>query len=101
MKKDKQSIFLIVATIITVIIWIGSNLYHIAVTSTVPEDIQETIAPFNPKIDKSIFETIRNKKEVSQFVVAPPVSTTSSSPTNSPTVQPTIINNQATQSAGQ
>lgn len=70
MKNNKQNLTLVIITIITIIIWIGTNLYHISVTSTIPEDVRQTVSPFDPRIDTAVFETLKKKKNVDELSVS-------------------------------
>jgi hypothetical protein len=69
MKNDNKNIYIIGMTIFVIIIWIASDIYHIAVTSTIPTDVRSTITPFDPKLDLKIFEKLRAKKDPDQFSV--------------------------------
>lgn len=91
MKKNNQNIIIAVVTILTIIIWIAGNLYHISVTSTVPEDIQKTLAPFNPNLDVDFLQSLKNKKQVSQFAVSQTASSESAQPTTTPIITSTPI----------
>jgi hypothetical protein len=69
MKKNDRNIVIIALTIFMIVIWISSNIYHIAVTSTVPENLRETITPFNPVIDLKTLEKLKSKRSVQEFSV--------------------------------
>lgn len=66
-KNNNKSIIIAIFTIITTIIWIGSNIYHISVNSTISEDMKQVIAPFNPNLDTKIFGELKTKKDLSEF----------------------------------
>jgi hypothetical protein len=70
MKNDKRNYLIIGLTIVMIVIWIASNLYHIAVTSTVPDNLRETITPFDPQIDMKTIERLRSKKSPEEFSVS-------------------------------
>lgn len=68
MKKNNQLILLAIFTIFTIIIWIASDLYHISITSTIPEDMKQLVVPLNPTLDTKIFDELRSKKNPADFV---------------------------------
>jgi hypothetical protein len=69
MKNDKRNIAIVALTIFMIVIWIVSNLYHIAVTSTVPDNLRETITPFDPNINLKMLDKLKNKRSVQEFSV--------------------------------
>jgi len=69
MKNKNQNLIIAIFTIFVIIVWIASNLHHIAISSTIPEEIKQVITPFDPTIDEKIFEMIKQKKGVNDFSV--------------------------------
>ncbi len=59
MLKQKEILFVLWMTFITVVAWIGFNIYHIMVTSTISEELQAQTLPIDPNFD---METINNLK---------------------------------------
>lgn len=106
MKKNNNHTTIIIAvfTIVTVLIWIAADIYHISVSSTIPEDMKQVIAPFNPNLDTQIFDELKNKKNTSEFSGS---SATSSSfetqPSALPQITPTtpVSTESSTTSSGQ
>ncbi len=72
MKKNNQNLYLAIFTIITILIWIGADLYHISLTSTIPENMKRAIAPFNPNLDLTVIKNIKEKKNPSEFEISTP-----------------------------
>lgn len=70
-KNNNTSILIAIFTIITTLIWIASSIYHISISSTIPEDMKQVILPFNPNLDTKIFEELKTKKDPSDFTGAP------------------------------
>lgn len=70
-KNNSTSIVIAIFTIITTLIWIGSNIYHISMTSTIPEDMKQVVLPFDPSLDTKIFEELKTKKDPADFRGAP------------------------------
>lgn len=59
--KQKNIVILLVLTFVTVVVWIGSNIYHIIVTSTVDEELQEQIIPINPNFDRVTIDKLKTR----------------------------------------
>lgn len=59
--KQKNILILLVLTFVTVAVWIGTNIYHIIVTSTVDEELQEQIVPINPNFDDATIQKLKNR----------------------------------------
>jgi hypothetical protein len=88
-KLGKDALTLSILTLVTVLTWIGFDVYKALTKSEIPRVLQKQIAPLNPKVDWEIIEELRNKKTVSEeelkTVVIPEVSP---SPEPSPAVTP-------------
>jgi hypothetical protein len=89
MKKNNQLIFVAIFTIVTILIWIGADLYHISVNSTIPEDMKQIVIPINPTLDTKIFEELRSKKDPADFISGTEVSSISSPSAEIQVVPPT------------
>lgn len=101
---NRNNIFyLSLATFITIVVWIASNIYHNINTSTITDTENIQIAPIKPAFDTKTIEEILKRKKVlpvfeassSSQVTPPPNSelpqvtpqpTTQTTPTISPTV---------------
>lgn len=86
MKKNNQLTVVAIFTIITILIWIGTDLYHISVNSTIPEDMKQIVIPINPNLDTKIFEDLRSKKDPADFTSGTGVSSVSSPSAQIPVV---------------
>jgi hypothetical protein len=84
MKNNNQNIYFAIFVIFTILIWIGADLYHISLTSTIPENMKRVIAPFNPKLDLAVIESIKEKKNPSEFEIS--TSTAEIAPSATPTI---------------
>ena len=63
MKKNraqKDILYVSISSFVLVVLWIGFNVYHAYVTSTIAPDLQLIIQPINPK---SNLETIQELKK--------------------------------------
>lgn len=92
-KNTKLNLIVAIITIITVVLWIAGDMYHIYATSTIPQNVAQLLTPFDPTLDKTIFEKLKKKKAVADFVLSP----TNASQSATITVTPTI--NSATPSS--
>ena len=60
---NKDMLTVAVFTLITVISWTVSEIYHASVTSQITEVQQKLILPLNPKIDETIIKQISQLKK--------------------------------------
>jgi len=58
-KLGKDALIFSVLTLITVLTWIGFEVYRTATKTTIPEVTQRQMAPLEPKIKKEILNQIR------------------------------------------
>lgn len=84
MKKNNQNLYFAIFTILTILIWIGADLYHISLTSTIPENMKRVIAPFNPNLDLTVIENLKKKRNPSEFEIS--TSTAEIAPSATPTI---------------
>ena len=87
MKKSTSSSTIAVAifTIITILAWIGFDLYHIRVTSTIPAVVEEIIVPLDPALDTETINLIKTKVDFADFATGQKTATPSA--LTSPTPQ--------------
>lgn len=64
MIKQRDLLIIILMTFITVTAWIGFNIYHIAVTSTIGEELQTQISPINPVFDVNTINKLKKRDQV-------------------------------------
>lgn len=74
--RIKQDIlFVLTSSFIVVVAWIGFNIYHIWVTSTIDEQVQAQLDPIDPNFDTTILQKIESRTKVdpsfSKTVVEP------------------------------
>lgn len=96
-KKIHQDIlFVLISSLVVVIVWIGSNLYHISITSTISEDVQKQLTPIDGTFDLDTIQKLKNREQVSPaFEIQTPAS--QSAPTTP--IQPTESFEQASDSS--
>lgn len=63
--KQKDILFILISSFVVVIFWIGFNLYHIWVTSTISENIQLQLEPIDPTFDKNAMQQLRLREQIS------------------------------------
>ena len=96
--KQKDILFILGSSFVVVVAWIGFNIYHIYVTSTISEEIQVQLSPINPNFDKDMIRELKTRdKVVPLFEKQETASRTAT--TLSPT--PTIELEQSASTAGQ
>jgi len=64
MLKRKDILFILWLTFLTVAAWIGFNIYHIIVTSTIDEELQIQILPIKPEFDMGTIENLKKRQVV-------------------------------------
>lgn len=62
--KQKDILIIFILLFIFVIAWIGSNIYHSAISSTISEAINQDIAPIEPVFDTKTVNKLRERKKV-------------------------------------
>lgn len=66
--KHKYFLFISILTFIVVVAWIGFNLYHTSITSTVDQTLSFQIAPITPDFNDTVLETLRNRETILSVV---------------------------------
>lgn len=85
----KDILFVIISSFIVVIIWIGLNIHHVMVTSTIEEEIQLHLTPINGAFDTQIIQQTKNRPQVTPLyekdkTQAPVIPITPLPPQNTP-----------------
>lgn len=62
--QHKNFITLLAIIVIFVIAWTGSNIYHNAVTSTIPETISIQIIPISPTFNTKNLDAIKKRVKI-------------------------------------
>lgn len=60
----KDILFILISSFIIVAAWIGFNLYHIWVTSTVSQNIQMQLTPIDPNFDPATIQQLRSREHI-------------------------------------
>lgn len=56
---SKNFVTVLFLTLITVLSWLGFQLFKISSESTIPKPTEKQIRPINPELDKSVFEDLK------------------------------------------
>ena len=80
-------LFLSVSLFVIVTMWIGFNLYHAWVTSTITEDLQVQIIPIAPKFDLVTLDKLKTREKIEPFFELGTISTASPAATPTPIVE--------------
>lgn len=63
-KFGKNMLVLSIMTLITVIVWVGYEVYSAYTKTTVPRIIKELIKPLSPNINETAIEEIKKKYQI-------------------------------------
>lgn len=64
MFKQKETLFILWLTFLTVVAWIGFNIYHIMATSTINDIDAASIIPITPKFDMDTINKLKTREIV-------------------------------------
>lgn len=81
--KRREILFLLISIFILVVAWIGFNIYHSRVTSTISDPLSISISPISPDFNSKDIQALKNRKKIV------PVFDTTTIATPSPTLSPT------------
>ncbi len=94
MKKNtaqKDILYISISSCVIVVLWVGFNIYHAHVTSTIEPDLQLQIKPINPSFDSQFIQSLKSRQTIAPiFEVTNATSEAEISPT------PIIINTSPT-----
>lgn len=79
--KERDILFIALSTLVTIVAWIGFNIYHVSVTSTIPKSLTETIQPIDGKFDVQTIESLKKREKIAPISeLSKNVATPSSTP---------------------
>lgn len=64
MFKQKDVLIILWMTFITTVAWIGFNIYHAIVTSTISEELQMQILPIDPNFDMATINKLKSREKI-------------------------------------
>lgn len=62
--KQGYFLFISILTFIVVVAWIGFNLYHTAITSTIDQTLSFQILPITPDFDATVLEALQKRETI-------------------------------------
>jgi hypothetical protein len=97
MKQKQRTIkrdilFILISSFVVVAAWIGFNLYHITVTSTVSPNIQKHLTPIDPTFNTQTIQALKNRLNVVPAFERQATASNTAAPTPTTQVIPTITN---------
>jgi hypothetical protein len=63
--KQKDILFIFISSFVVVAAWVGFNLYHKWVTTTISPDLQIQINPIESSFDRDTIEKIKSRNRIS------------------------------------
>ncbi len=64
-KAQKDILYISISSFVLVVLWIGFNLYHAYVTSTISHDLKLQIEPISPNFDSATIQKLNTRKQIS------------------------------------
>jgi len=67
MKKNraqKDILYISISSFVLVVFWIGFNLYHDYVTSTIAPDLQMEIQPIDPTFNTGLIQKLKTREKI-------------------------------------
>jgi hypothetical protein len=80
--KQKDVLFIFISSFVVVFAWVGFNLYHKWVTTTISTDLQMQINPIEPSFDRDTIENLKKREQIQPAYE----SDTKSQPTPTPSI---------------
>lgn len=62
--KQKDILFILISSFVVTVAWIGFNLYHKWVTSTISTDLQMQLNPIDPNFDMDTFQKLQQREHI-------------------------------------
>jgi hypothetical protein len=62
--KQKDILFILASSFVVVVAWVGFNLYHIYVTSTVSPDLQSKLVPIDGSFDTATIDKLKARQKL-------------------------------------
>jgi hypothetical protein len=77
-KAQKDILYVSISSFVLVVLWIGFNLYHAYVSSTIAPDLQLQIIPIEPTFNSAAIQKIKARENVAPVYELTPTSSSSS-----------------------
>ncbi|KKR80841.1 MAG: hypothetical protein UU73_C0002G0174 [Candidatus Daviesbacteria bacterium GW2011_GWA1_41_61] len=56
--SGRQFLYILIATLITVLIWVASDIIHTRTQSDISPQVQEVLEPVNPNFDQEVINSL-------------------------------------------
>lgn len=89
---QKDFLYLSISMFVIVAVWVGSNIYHAYVTSTINEDLQKQIIPISATFNTDTIEKLKKREQIDPLFKSASQPETSSSAKLTPTPTEKPIN---------
>lgn len=60
---NKNLVSILFLTLITIVIWVGFQIFKITTSTTIPAPTQEQIEKLDPNLDTSVLDDLKTKKK--------------------------------------
>jgi len=90
-RLQKDILFIAISSFIVIVAWIGFNLYHIYVTTTISEDLQIALTPINPVFDPQTIQQLRSRENINPMFEMQKIAATPTPPLPNSTPSPTPL----------
>ena len=98
-KLGKDILILTIITLITVLTWVGFEVWLAATKTTITKVTQEQLAPLNPNVPQEIIESLKNNLTLSEEEMRESVSSPPALPTAETTASPQPTATESSQTA--
>lgn len=91
-RRQSDILFILVSSFIVVVAWVGFNIYHIVVTSTISQHIQYQLTPIDPNFNQEVIQQLKTRKDINPIFEQQGKGTASQSAiVTAPTLSPAAI----------
>lgn len=61
---QKDILYITISSFILMVLWVGSNIYHAAVSSTIAPDLQLQIQPIDPSFNTDVIQKLKTREKI-------------------------------------
>jgi hypothetical protein len=62
--RQRDILFVLISSFIVVVAWVSFNIYHIWITSTIPNTITPQLEPINPQFDATVRQQLKSREQI-------------------------------------
>jgi hypothetical protein len=62
--RHKDILFILISSFVVVVAWVGFNIYHVYITSTISEELQMQLTPIDGSFDTTIIQNLKSRERV-------------------------------------